>query len=445
MNVAANVNEGTPNGNMTFLSYNSATGIATWVSTANWDFTSGYGGGCCSTGTQLLVQLQPYTNTNVGFLTTGFLIPTTTKSALGISSSSEPLYQVTGPYQATFEFEVWDGNPADAGFPSSGSSIFDYNSNNNGGPGVTSSVDFEFWWSYKTTTAKTVQVGTCKTSLKSYPSISAAISAVLPGATIDVCPGTYPEQVTISTPISLVGINNGNANAAVITVPGGGLIQNGTGPVSGQRSGQIVVQDVGPVNIVGLTVEGSTSNCAATNNVDGIAFLSNSGTAFGKVMNSSVRNTSNNGCGQSGNAIYAEGGSSSPLNVQANAVRGFSGNGISFVSNQLGTVLGNTVSGGTTGIALESPGAAVKVTGNNVSSGNSGITLKSATGAIVQTNTLTAVGTALALDESGGGGTNNVTKNVVNDAACGISNSNAASSDTFLPNTLVNVIANVCP
>jgi hypothetical protein len=69
----------------------------------------------------------------------------------------------------------------------------------------------------------------------------------------------------------------------------------------------------------------------------GIAYLSNSGTAFGKVTNSSVRNTSNNvSCSQPGNAIYAEGGSSNPLNVQGNTVRGFSGNGISFASNQVG-------------------------------------------------------------------------------------------------------------
>jgi hypothetical protein len=109
----ANVNEGTPNGNMIFLNYNPSTGIATWVSTSDWVFTSAFGGGCCFTPTQLLVQLQPYTNSNAGFLATGFLNPTTNKGALGITGDpNEPLYQVTGPYQATFEFEVWDGNPS---------------------------------------------------------------------------------------------------------------------------------------------------------------------------------------------------------------------------------------------------------------------------------------------------------------------------------------------
>lgn len=113
LNAVANVNEGTPNGNMIFLNYNPSTGIATWVSTSDWVFTSGFGGGCCSTPTQLLVQLPSYTNSNAGFLATGFLNPTTNKGALGITGDpNEPLYQVTGPYQATFEFEVWDGNPS---------------------------------------------------------------------------------------------------------------------------------------------------------------------------------------------------------------------------------------------------------------------------------------------------------------------------------------------
>ncbi|HKB99082.1 MAG TPA: NosD domain-containing protein [Terriglobales bacterium] len=447
LNAVANVNEGTANGNMVFLNYNATTGIATWVSTSNWLFTSGFGNGCCTTPTQLLVQLQPYTNSNLGFLSSGFLNPTTTKGALGITGDpNEPLYQVTGPYQATFEFEVWDGNTADAGVPTAGDSIFDYNSNNNGGPGVTTSVDFEFWWSYKTTTAKTVQVGTCKTNLQSFPSISAAVGAVTAGAIVDVCPGTYPEQVTIATPLTLQGISSGNANAAVITVPGGGLIQNGTAPLSGPHAAQILVQDVGPVTITGLTVDGSSNNCPPPVNVDGIAYLSNSGTAFGKVTNSSVRNTSNNvSCSQPGNAIYAEGGSSNPLNVQGNTVRGFSGNGISFASNQVGTILSNTIVGGTTGIVLNSTGIGVKATGNSVSAGGSGITLTSATSATVQTNTINGTGTALTLDESGGGGSNIVTNNRVNDATCGISKSNAASSDTFLPNTLLNSVANLCP
>src|SRR5437899_7923808 len=66
-------------------------------------------------------------------------------------------------------------------------------------------------------------VGTCKPSLPSFTTISAAVSTVPPGSTVLVCPGTYPEQVTIAQPLTLKGITSGNAGQAVITVPGSGL------------------------------------------------------------------------------------------------------------------------------------------------------------------------------------------------------------------------------
>ena len=454
LNSAANVNEGTPSGNMQFLGYNSTTGIAVWISTANWVFTSPINPGCCNTPTQLLVQLQPFTGTNAGFLGSGFLAPTTTKGTLSIAGDpNEPLYQVVGnsSFQATFELMTWDGNPADAGNPALALDIFDYNSNNNGGPGVTSSEDFEFWWSYNTTQAKKVQVGTCLTSLQSYPSISAAVSAVTAGATVDVCPGTYSEQVTISTPINLVGVVSGNAAAAIITVPVSGLTQNGIGPNTGNHASQIVVQDVGPVTIKNLVVDGSSVNCPSPAFVDGIAFLSNTGTAFGKVTGTSVRSTNSGSCpGVTGTGIFAEAGSSKPLAVQANALHGFVGNGVIFAFGQTGTISGNTLNGGgannTDGISLYNPGTAVTVTTNNISGGSRGINLTSASSAVVQANTITGVsGTALSLNESGSGGSNNVTKNTVNDANCGISNSQAAGTDVYLPNTLLNVVSNLCP
>jgi Right handed beta helix region len=450
LNSVANVNQGVANGNMVFQGYNPATGIAVWTSTSNWVFTSGNNGGCCNIGTQLLVQLQPFTGSNVGFLSSGFLSPTTTKGALGSSGDpNEPLFQIVSgaSFQAMFELMTWDGVPGDAGNPSLATDIFDYNFNNNGGPGVTSSEDFEFWWTFKATSAKTVQVGTCMTSLKSYPSISAALSVVGPGATVDICPGTYPEQLTISSPVSLVGVVSGTAAAAVLTVPSSGLTLNGTGPNSGSHASQIAVQDVGPVTIKNLIVDGSSSVCPPPGFVDGIAFLSNTGTASGKVLNSSVRNTANDSSCSGvtlATGIFAESGSSLPLTVQGNTVHAAGSNGIIFAFGQTGTITGNTVSSSPSGIDLFNPGAAVKVTSNAVNGGNSGIGLSSASSAVVQLNTITALtGTALSL-QSGGGGSNNVTKNTVNDANCGISKGQAASSDVYLPNTAINVVSTQC-
>jgi hypothetical protein len=44
-----------------------------------------------------------------------------------------------------------------------------------------------------------------------FTTISAAVIGVPAGSKIQVCPGTYPEQVTISQPLTLEGISSGNA------------------------------------------------------------------------------------------------------------------------------------------------------------------------------------------------------------------------------------------
>jgi hypothetical protein len=229
------------------------------------------------------------------------------------------------------------------------------------------------------------------------------------------------------------------------------LTQNGVGPSSGNHASQIVVQDVGPVTINNLVVDGSSASCPSTLFIDGIAFLSNTGTAYGKVIDTSVRNTNSNACsGLNATGIFAEAGSANPLMVQADTVHGFVGNGVIFAYGQTGTIISNTISGASGGnvggISLYNPGSAVKVTTNNLNGGNSGISLTSANSAVVQGNKITGItGTALSLNESGGGGSNNVTKNTVNDANCGISNSQAAGSDVYLPNTLFNAVSNICP
>ena len=52
---------------------------------------------------------------------------------------------------------------------------------------------------------------------------SGSVNAVPINATILVCPGTYPEQVTIKAPLTLRGVTDGTGNATVITAPQVGL------------------------------------------------------------------------------------------------------------------------------------------------------------------------------------------------------------------------------
>src|ERR1700686_617763 len=100
-------------------------------------------------------------------------------------------------------------------------------------------------------------VGSCKPSLTSYPTISVAVSTVPPGSTVEVCPNTYPEQVTIAQPLTLKGVTSGNAGQAVITVPSAGLAVVTTGFSNSIAPQVAVTATAGPVNISDLTVDGT--------------------------------------------------------------------------------------------------------------------------------------------------------------------------------------------
>ena len=72
----------------------------------------------------------------------------------------------------------------------------------------------------------TVVVGTCMPNKVSYDSLTDAVQGVPPGSTIQVCPGTYAEQVVINKSLTLKGIASGNSAYPVIVPPGSGLTAN---------------------------------------------------------------------------------------------------------------------------------------------------------------------------------------------------------------------------
>jgi Periplasmic copper-binding protein (NosD) len=460
LNTVANVAEGTISPtNMTFAGYNPVTGIATWVSTADWTFFDPANGGSpVDTATQLLVQIQPFTNSNAGFLATGFIAPTTNKGTLGIPGNPmEPLYQVTGQYQVTFEFQT-----------SGGQDIFDFNAANNGGPGVQTSVDFEFWSSSNIvhTNAKTVQVGGCKTNLPNFPSISNALASVSANSTIEVCPGTYPEQLTITQAVKLEGITFGSADAAIIAVPGAGLAQNGSSTAEGPIAAQVDVQNAaGPVSISNMIVDGTNGTCATSGDPSyGIAFEGSGGT----LSNSAVRNVTNSTCNSlTGGAIDVEGAS---VKLTLNSIHDFSDVGINVNAGTI-TASTNTIEHGGTGIQVASgtglsitsntiigmanSGVAMdatttsKITANKIGGGSNGVQLTAtggpSTGNSVQSNTITGTTTtAVAINDNGSTGGNSITGNTIIDGNCGISQGNAIG-DTLTPNTMSVVVSTTCP
>ncbi|HKM48138.1 MAG TPA: hypothetical protein VJX69_11140 [Terriglobales bacterium] len=117
--------------------------------------------------------------------------------------------------------------------------------------------------------ASTLYVGTCHTP--SYSTISAAVAAAPAGSTVDVCPGTYPEQVFITEQLTLQGITSSGGDRARIVVPSnpfGGATnwQFVTDPITSiQVAAQVYVNSPAttPVKITNLTIDG-TGEAGAT-------------------------------------------------------------------------------------------------------------------------------------------------------------------------------------
>ncbi|HVN93038.1 MAG TPA: hypothetical protein VMT38_05055, partial [Terracidiphilus sp.] len=59
-------------------------------------------------------------------------------------------------------------------------------------------------WGAGSASAAILNVGSCVGGT-TYPTISAAVTAAKAGDTVSVCPGTYPEIVTITKNLSVVG------------------------------------------------------------------------------------------------------------------------------------------------------------------------------------------------------------------------------------------------
>jgi Right handed beta helix region len=211
------------------------------------------------------------------------------------------------------------------------------------------------------------------------------------GSTINICPGTYYEQVTISQSLTLRGVSYGNSSKAVIVLPPGGLATTPSlhyGTVAPQ-----VEITAGTVDITGITVDGtaSSSNCPSVNYV-GIFYSGSSGT-----VNEVETRYQNCGDNVIGVGILAEDGASSrSVTIENSNIHDYSLDGIvgygadytvsienNFVFSSpspgntgiaqfahAGDVSGNTVTGALNGIVVE---ADVVVSGNTVSDTVDGI------------------------------------------------------------------------
>ena len=159
-------------------------------------------------------------------------------------------------------------------------------------------------------------VGACKPGLKSFSTIQAAVSSVPPGSTVLVCPGIYPEQVTISQSLTLQGVADSNMDEAMITIPGGGAVANVTSIFSETVAAQLLVQTTGVVNISNITTDGTGGDSGCTNWLVGIFYSSGSS---GNLTRVRTRNQIDTNCGV---GIWVENGGTSRefLNLQSSSV-----------------------------------------------------------------------------------------------------------------------------
>ena len=220
--------------------------------------------------------------------------------------------------------------------------------------------------------AQTVQVGSCISGLQSFSTIQLAIDTVGPNAIVDVCPGTYAEQVQIPfTTLQLVGVLSGSGATPVIVPPSGGLVANGKDIFGNPVAAQIIAFGSGRVTVSHLTVDGTGNNLAGCGGptLEGIYFENVSGTITDNVVRNQYQTdfTDYGGC-QNGLAINVEStGSSNSVTISNNSVRAYQKNGITATGAATGpgalgprvTIENNYIVGlAATGMNWQTPGAA---------------------------------------------------------------------------------------
>jgi hypothetical protein len=182
--------------------------------------------------------------------------------------------------------------------------------------------------------AQTIAVGTC-TAYPSYPTIQQAVNAATGFATIEICPGTYLEQVYIRIPVTLQGVPDASGQqAAVIVPPAGGVVQNTRDFDSNNLpvAAQILVQNTFGVSLKDLVVDGANNGLSGCGtDIMGVLFQNASGVVNHVVTRNQTLDPSDYGC-QDGEGILVETqtqyGYQSTVTVKNSSVHNYQKNGI---------------------------------------------------------------------------------------------------------------------
>ncbi len=227
-----------------------------------------------------------------------------------------------------------------------------------------------------------------------YHSIGAALTAASAGDTIQVCPGLYPEQLIITKPVTLAGLN--------VAGPTGQSGKYGINRVLLQPTltdmqdypyeAVITVRNTTGVTIQNLAIDASkntVSGCGLT--LSGIHFFNSSGKAYGNAISGAQLADIQTCTGVFGNGfgilVDSDGTQPGPFNVEIerNSIHDYTKDGIYVVGAGAGTpyaavkagIRNNIISGigpgsGTLQFGVFIFGALAKVTNNRISEGTCG-------------------------------------------------------------------------
>lgn len=202
--------------------------------------------------------------------------------------------------------------------------------------------------SVHSSSARTLHVGTCTSASRTYATVQGAVDAAADGDAVAICPGTYPEQVTITKSVSLKK-TRGMASPQIV-VPAGGFVQNTTLVGGMATAAQILVapSTTATVNISGLIVDAADNNNTDCNlEMIGIYYKG----AGGRIANNTVQNqigpVGHQNC-QNGIGINVENQTvgTGEVTIVHNSVKNFDKNGIVMrYAGSVGKITRNTVTG----------------------------------------------------------------------------------------------------
>jgi len=281
--------------------------------------------------------------------------------------------------------------------------------------------------------ATTYIVGTCKVGTQ-FTKIQDALNATPAPTIVEVCPGTYPEQVTISKPVTLEGIPSSNSSLVTLVPPSGGMVPNATLLNGDSAAVQILVQNVaGAVNLTNLYVNGSGAEAGGAAVVS-VLYKNTPGTINHLV-------TFNVSATDGGFGVYLEGGSANPKVTIQNSTFDHDQTALWVQSNSTSSELtaifeNNFVFFCATCIDVEA-GATATISNNMIdTNGQIGIALSGSTGSVAG-NTIVGGGQ---IGISSGNAGFSITSNKIYDVSeFGIDLDIAVVSANVTGNTLTNI------